>query len=366
MGMQSKHKKRICIVSRSLSEGGADRVAAMQSIFLSDLGYDVFVVTILNSIQYPFKGELFNLGEIKEQNDTFLGRFNRLLLFKKFLKSNKIDLVIDHRVRSKPFSEYIISGLIYPKATIYMIHNYAIELYFPPYKWLTKQVYKKAKNIVCVSNGIEALVKKTYNFNNLDTIYNPIDFGYISKLKTEPILETSPFIFWYGRFEEEQKNILLLIDAYIKSELPLKGIKFVLMGDGKDKAMIYNKISKNNLDEMIQLLPFSKNPFSYINASKFTVLSSRFEGFPMTVLESLACGIPVVSVKYQNYEDGVIVNNQNGLLVDNYNIDELANAFSSFVNDEKLYLSCKTNAKQSVTSFAVENIAKQWQNLIEN
>ena len=70
--------------------------------------------------------------------------------------------------------------------------------------------------------------------------------------------------------------------------------------------------------------------------------------------------------EYQNYEDGVIVNNQNGLLVDNYNIDELANAFSSFVNDEKLYLSCKTNAKQSVTSFAVENIAKQWQNLIEN
>ena len=80
MYMQSKHKKRICIVSRSLSEGGADRVAAMQSIFLSDLGYEVFIVTILNSIQYPFKGELFNLGEFKEQNDTFLGRFKLIYI----------------------------------------------------------------------------------------------------------------------------------------------------------------------------------------------------------------------------------------------------------------------------------------------
>ena len=69
--MQNTHKKRICIVCRSLSEGGADRVAAMQSIFLTELGYTVYIVTILNSIAYPYKGQLYNLGEIKEKNDTF-------------------------------------------------------------------------------------------------------------------------------------------------------------------------------------------------------------------------------------------------------------------------------------------------------
>lgn len=364
--MQSKHKKRICIVSRSLSEGGADRVAAMQSIFLSDLGYEVYIITILNSIKYPYKGELFNLGEIKEQNDSVLGRFQRLLKLKTFLKSNKIDLVIDHRVRCKRFSEYVISGLIYPKSTIYMVHNFTINRYFPPIKWLTKRLYGKAKQIVTVSEGIEKQVKLLYNFKNLKTIYNPIDFEYINSLKEHSVDLSFPFIFWYGRFEEEQKNVALLIDAYHKSELSIKGIKLILMGNGKDKTKIANKIADLNLNNSIEILAFSENPFAYINNSKFTVLSSNYEGFPMTVLESLACGIPVVSVAYLNHEDGVIVNEVNGLMVENHNPMALANALNRFINDEKLYLRCKANAKKSVESFSVQNISKQWQTLIES
>jgi glycosyltransferase involved in cell wall biosynthesis len=79
----------------------------------------------------------------------------------------------------------------------------------------------------------------------------------------------------------------------------------------------------------------------------------------------LACGIPVVSVAYQNYEDGVIINEYNGLLVKNHHPELLAEALNRFINDEKLYLSCKAKAKQSVMSFAVDNISKQWEDLIE-
>lgn len=364
--MQSNHKKRICIVSRSLSEGGADRVAAMQSVFLTDLGYDVYIVTILNSVKYPFKGELFNLGEIKEQNDTFLGRFNRFLLFKIFLKSNKIDVVIDHRVRSKRFSEYIISAFVYPKNVIYMVHSYAIEIYFPPYKWLTTSLYKRANKIVSVTEGIEKLIKNNYNFNNLQSIYNPIDFNYIDSLKNESVVETSEFIFWYGRIEEKSKNISLLIDAYSKSKLPAQNVKLLVMGNGNDEDLIKTKIDELNLREKIRMLPFSVNPFAYIKKSKFTVLSSKYEGFPMTVLESLTCGIPVISVEYKNFEDGVVKHEYNGLMVENHNPEALANALNRFIDDEKLYLRCKANAKKSVEAFSVGNISKQWQTLIDN
>lgn len=363
--MQNKHKKRICIVSRSLSEGGADRVAAMQSIFLSNLGYDVHLVIILNNIKYPYKGLLFNLGEIKEKNDSYFGRLNRLLLFKNFLKTNNIDVIIDHRVRCKRFSEYIVSGYVYSKPTIYMVHNFTIERYFPPIKFLTKFFYKNAKSIVAVSSGIEKKIKDAYSFNNVKTIYNPIDFDYIDSLKRQNTDLSYPYIFWYGRFEDKQKNLSLLIDAYALSQLPSGNIKLLLMGNGKDKSYLAKKILNKGLEGFIELLPFSENPFRYINDSKYTVLTSNYEGFPMSVLESLACGIPVVSVAYKNFEDGVIRNEYNGLMIENHNPDALARALNRFFEDEKLYLRCKENAQKSVAIFDVKNISNQWQTLID-
>jgi len=110
--MQNSHKKRICIVTRSLGEGGSDRVASLQSIFLNDLGYDVYVVSILNWIKYPYKGTLLNLGKLKEQEDTALGRIKRFVIFRNFLRRNEIDIIIDHRVRIKTLSECIISLLL--------------------------------------------------------------------------------------------------------------------------------------------------------------------------------------------------------------------------------------------------------------
>ncbi|GAA3569931.1 glycosyltransferase [Snuella lapsa] len=362
--MQNNNKKRICIVARSLGEGGADRVASLQSIFLSDLGYEVYVVSFCNYIKYPYKGILLNLGELKDNNNNFLGKIKRLLVFRKFINNNKIDVIIDHRVRSRPLLEVLIAFFVYKPEVIYIVHNYKIDLYFPSVKQVTRFVNKKAKCIVAVSSQIEQKVKDVYRLKNVRTIYNPIDFDFINSNKSEKLKVNYKYIFWYGRLEDEQKNIKLLIEAYKESDLVLLGIKLIIMGSGKDENKIKELIFNLGLQGNIVLLPFSKNPFAYINKSIFVALSSRYEGLPMTILESLACGIPVVSVDYNEGNNKIVQHGYNGLLVKNNDVKALADAFNTFVTDEELYKRCKKNAKSSVRSYDIEHVAKEWGKLI--
>lgn len=363
--MQNSNKKRICIVTRSLGEGGADRVASLQSIFFSNLGYQVFIVSILNFTKYSYKGKLLNLGEIKEKDNTFLGRYKRFLIFKNFLKDNQVDIIIDHRVRKKIFSEAIISFFLYGKKAIYVIHNSKIDLYFPSSKWIAKLAYRNAKKIVAVSDEIKQQVINTYGFNNVMRIYNPIDFDDINLKKEDSVNLNYKYIFWYGRFEDKQKNLSLLINSYKHSVLPSLKIKLVLMGQGKDENKIIELIKSLNLNDDIKVLPFSINPFSYIKQAVYVVLSSRYEGFPMTVLESLACGKPVLSVKYGDSVHEIIKNKYNGLLVEN-NVEALSKGLNIFIQNKNLYENCKNNAILSVERFNMQNISHQWGKLIND
>ncbi|MBR9846888.1 MAG: glycosyltransferase family 4 protein, partial [Algicola sp.] len=81
--MKSKGKK-ICIVASSLGKGGAERSSALLSIMLSNLGYEIYIVTVLDCIEYAYKGQLYNLGALKKEKDNFFGRINRIKKFKRF------------------------------------------------------------------------------------------------------------------------------------------------------------------------------------------------------------------------------------------------------------------------------------------
>ncbi len=88
----------------------------------------------------------------------------------------------------------------------------------------------------------------------------------------------------------------------------------------------------------------------------FTVLTSRYEGFPRSILESLALGTPVISVDCKSGPNEIIQNNLNGLLIENDNSEALAQAMNLLFEDKELYLQCKNNSKLSVIDFSEERL----------
>jgi glycosyltransferase involved in cell wall biosynthesis len=363
--MIKTNAKKICIVVTCLGGGGAERSSALLSQMLDNFGYDVHIVSVLDKIDYAYKGKLFNLGKLKQKNDTLIGRFNRLLIFKKYLKTNNIDIVIDGRARVQAYREFIITKFVYTLPVVYVLHNYNHKKTFTPYKRLNKFLYKN-KKMITVSKTAENYYKKTYALEDVTTIYNGFDFESINKSASLEVSNSlNNYIIYFGRLDDGHKNLKLLFNAFKLSKLIKHSIKILVLGSGPDEVSLIKYVEEIDISDFVVFHGFEKNPYPFVQNAMFTVLTSRYEGFPMVIPESLALGVPVISVDCKSGPSEVIINEQNGLLVENYDTVALANAMNRFMLDKELYLHCKSNARASVKKFSMENIGKQWQAILK-
>jgi glycosyltransferase involved in cell wall biosynthesis len=363
--MQRNQKNKICIIVSSLADGGAQKSSAVLSILLHNLGYEIHVISILNNIDYDYKGTLFNLGILKNKDDSFFGKLKRFRIFFNYLRVQKFDFIIDSRSRPSVIKQFIINKLLYAnEKVIFIIHSFFLNEYIPANKFVAKYLYNNAFKFVTVSKSIENILVENYCFQNINVIYNAVVEDHPT-LSLDHLLPSEKFMLFFGRVVDDVKNLSLLIESYKLSDLADKKVKLVILGDGKDKTKLKQKVINFNLSEQILFLPYIKNPYPVVSKAMCVVLTSKYEGLPTMLIESLSLGTPVISVNCESGPAEIIQNGFNGLLVENYKPDLFAEAMNRFVSDEKLYKHCKKNAKESVQKFSSENISRDWKKILE-
>lgn len=349
----AQKKYKICLVSECLSTGGAERVAAILSDFFVSKNIEVHHVVFIDSIEYSYSGFLLNLGKAK-------GKLAKFLRFKRFIEKEKFDFIIDFRAKHNFFQEWIISRFIFKSPTVFTIHNFMIDLYFSKWKFVAQSTHKNAYGIVTITNKINELVKKEYGFTNLSVINNPILFDDIKRQSLETIDLNFEFIVCAGRMNDGIKQFDKLILAYSKSILPKRNIKLVLLGDGSNKIKLQELAKSLGMEQQVIFKGHVKKPYAYFSKAKYLVLSSKFEGLPMVILESLASGTPVISFDCLSGPSEIIIHKTNGLLIENQNFNKLIEGMNEMILNEALYSYCKKNSIESVKKFSVENIGNQW------
>jgi glycosyltransferase involved in cell wall biosynthesis len=354
---------KIAIVSTSLALGGAERFSSLLSFMLDDLGYEVHTIIINDQVAYPYKGILINLGSICSNQNVLSRKINKGKFVRKYLEENNINLIIDNRSRPIFIRELFVKSIYLNKKIFFMVHSSALIMYLPKLKMLAHYLYNNSQcTLVAVSNSISQKIKDKLQLANVSTIYNPVEIVTTKHEKTNDLPEH--YFLYFGRFEEEIKNFTLLIESYHISKARYSNFHLLLIGQGRSKVFIENKVNELELNNFIHILPFQSNVVSYIQQAHCTLLTSRFEGFPMSIIESLAAGTPVISVDCETGPNEIIQNEQNGLLVENHNKEALANAMNRFVSDTVLYQNCKKNAQKSVEHLSLKNISLQWKKLL--
>ncbi|KQB37710.1 Group 1 glycosyl transferase [Flavobacterium aquidurense] len=330
---------------------------------LDKSGFEVHSIIINDVVDYQYVGNLLNLEKESKGLPSFLKKIKKGFLLKDYLNKNNIKIIIDNRTRGLLIRE-IITKQIYGEAKkYYIVQNCHFEKYFSSSLFWTRILYKNAEKIIGVSKEIEQNIKTKFKLNNTTTIYNTfyIDKNVLSKEVKNP----DNVVLFFGRFDEKAKNFTLMLDAFLYSNIFKKGYRLHLLGAGDDLAFIKKKIIDLGLESFVDILPFKKSPFEEVQKAKFTILTSNYEGFPLSIIESLALGTPVIAVDCHSGPREVIQNEFNGLLVEENNPHAFAFAMNRFVSDYELYNFCKRNASESVEHLSLENITKKWENLIQ-
>ena len=350
---------KIFLVIPSLARGGAERAAVRLAGELAKR-HVVTLCLYRNQIEYSPPPNV-KLQVLNTEGLKFLSKiknsFLRILYLRRMISKEKFDVFLSFMGNLQP----ILTG----KRVIVSIRNN--PLYFPfsvKAQLYTAYHFSNVTKIVAVSKKIAAILRKKFFLENVIHIYNPIDLVEIQRFSEISREELSfPYILSVGRLHS-QKNFSLLIKAFARSKLRDK-YKLIILGEGPERKKLEKLVLELGMKGKIFLPGKVSNPYPFMRNARFFVLTSNYEGFPNVLLESLACGTPVIATNCDTGPDEIVEHGKNGLLVPVGNEEALVYAMEEFDQNKELYKRCKICARESVRRFDIKIIADQWESLFE-
>jgi glycosyltransferase involved in cell wall biosynthesis len=179
----------------------------------------------------------------------------------------------------------------------------------------------------------------------------------------EPADLTAKTVLAAGRLTK-QKGFDLLVPAWAQVAEKHPDWRLRICGEGLMRPRLEELVSEHGLGDSIEL-PGACDMDEAMGSSSIFVMSSRYEGFPLILIEAMSKAMAVVSFDCPTGPADVIDNGRNGLLVPFGDVDALGRAILELIEDEDLRRRCGPAAAETAATFRIENIGPMWEELFE-
>ena len=196
--------------------------------------------------------------------------------------------------------------------------------------------------------------------DNVIVLPNPISHSYsfVSALEEKRVAAA-------GRLCP-QKNFGSLIDSWKLVNQTHPDWILEIWGDGPDRSLLKQRIDDLHLDNTVLLKGYDSSFVLSLASSSIFVLSSRYEGLPLVMIEAMSCGVPVVSSACPCGPKDLINDGENGFLVPVNDKDALADRLCRLMDDQDLRKHMGAMALEKSKHYRLEQIINQWMSLFEH
>lgn len=356
---------KIFLVLPRLCFGGAERVGVMLANGLSSRGHRVFVLSNLYAPQtYPINDKivLHNLFTSSNPN-KILKWFDAIKQIKKHIKEEQPDVIIGIMWMSSLLARLASIGTSIP--IISTVHDAFEHPDSAKMSWL-ERFHKFQLNKLYDYITVLTLADKKAIGKRLKNVYvfpNPLVLEPIQKFPNK-----EKIILAAGRLEDwHTKGFDVLIKAWGRIAKKYKGWTLQIAGVGTDEQRLFlqDMASNNHIEpSQFQLLGFRADIEELYRKSEIFVLSSRYEGFGLVLVEAMSQGCACIACDYKGRQAEIFGGEENGLVCDVENVSELKNKLLLLMNDTLLREKMQRNAVKRSKVYSIDRIMNQWEELL--
>ena len=336
--------------------GGAETMCENLTYALAAMGHEVTVVSLYNE-QTPIARRMEQAGVRILYLDKKLGLdLSMIPKLMKIMRREKPDAVHTHLdVIKYAVAAARLCGI---RRCVHTVHNVAHkEAEGRLQKWLNTVYFKLGLSVpVALSPEVRNTIVSFYGLKEeqVPMIYNGVDLGKCLPKKDYDLSNPAQLLH-IGRFNE-QKNHKGLLDAFAQILKTCPGCCLELIGDGSLQEEIKQYADSLGLREKVFFLGSQTNVYPYLQDADIFLLPSIFEGMPMTIIEAMGTGLPVVASAVGGVPD-MLEDGKSGMLV-SCDPEEVARAVLMLLEQKDLRETLGANALRDSKRFGAEHMAQ--------